>query len=224
MWAGAAYPVARDVSRAPDLRAEWLRHGGTWFVGVDALPNVTDGSVDGVPLIGAWQELEPYEGPWHRAQVSVTYPDYPQQDPDESDAAYRFRVSRFAAHVDGLLPETGRRMLREPHRFILGLPLNTCAACPLMVWPGSHHILGAALSEALTSGPDVTEAYISARKQVLETIAPIPLNAVPGQAILLHRHMLHGIAPWRVGDNCEPDGRMIAYFRPQFEQLRDWSI
>jgi hypothetical protein len=42
--------------------------------------------------------------PLHRAQVSVTYPGYPAPDPEESDAAHRFRRDRDAAHLDGLLP------------------------------------------------------------------------------------------------------------------------
>ena len=39
-----------------------LRHGGTWCVGVDALENGPDGSVDGVPLAGAWRDLVPVPG------------------------------------------------------------------------------------------------------------------------------------------------------------------
>ncbi len=55
--------------------------------------------------------------------------------------AFRFRLNRDAAHLDGLLPigPDKRRMVKEPHAWILGLPLNACGAgaSPLVVWEGS---------------------------------------------------------------------------------------
>jgi len=38
-WAAAALPLARERVRDPAERAKWLQCEGTWFVGVDALPN-----------------------------------------------------------------------------------------------------------------------------------------------------------------------------------------
>jgi hypothetical protein len=37
-WAQAAQRVALELARDPAIRADNLRHAGTWFVGVDALP------------------------------------------------------------------------------------------------------------------------------------------------------------------------------------------
>ena len=204
-----------------------MRHGNTWFVGVDALPNAADGSIDGVPLGGAWQKHVDLPAKWHPAQISIVYPGYPQRDPIESEANHSFRIKRFAAHVDGLLPEgpKRRRFLREPHAFILGLPLNVSTSAPLMVWPGSQVIMGAAFGE-LAGAPDLmqvdlTEVYQAARRRVFEQIEPEPIVAQPGQAVLLHRHLLHGVAPWGKGGTASQEGRMIAYFRPQFSVL-EW--
>lgn len=221
-WAVAAHAAALKLTADPALRETNLRHGNTWFVGVDALPNAPDGSVDGVALAGDWQQHVRGPPVWHRAQVSVIYPGYPQQDADESHAAHRFRVRRHAAHVDGLLPEgpLRRRFLREPHAFILGLPLNRANAAPLMVWPGSHYMMGQAfrdlIGERAPGFVDLTDGYQAARRAVFDQIDPIALHASPGQAILLHRHLLHGVAAWSENDLAPPEGRMVAYFRPEF--------
>lgn len=220
-WAQAAHGAALNLVSDPQIRARNLRHGQTWFVGVDVLPNAPDGSIAGVPLEGAWTGAIAPPGHWHRAQLSVVYPGYPGQSSGESDANHRFRVIRHAAHVDGLLPEgpARRRYLREPHGFILGLPLNHTDAAPLMVWPGSHRIMGDALRRAIGNrNPetvDLTDAYGAARRKVFDTIDPVPVLAAPGQVTLLHRHLLHGVAPWTKAAMAPPEGRMIAYFRPQ---------
>lgn len=199
-----------------------LRHGQTWFVGVDALPNAADGSLDEVPLTGPWESYVTAPPVWHPAQLSIVYPGYPGQDAGESSSSHRYRVQRHAAHVDGLLPigPARRRFLREPHAFILGLPLTVSEAAPLMVWPGSHTIMGDAFRDLVGTGDpltvDLTAGYQAARRQVFDRIAPVPVTALPGQSVLLHRHLLHGVAPW---DDCAsgpPEGRMVAYFRPQF--------
>ncbi|HSG54967.1 MAG TPA: hypothetical protein VLA45_05890, partial [Paracoccaceae bacterium] len=55
-WARAAHEVAVGIAADPRWRGpDNLRHGGTWFVGVDALPNDAQGAVAGVPLAGPWQ-------------------------------------------------------------------------------------------------------------------------------------------------------------------------
>ena len=52
-WARHALPFAAAAARDP-AQAHWLRCGGTWFVGVDALPNDGAGRVPGgPPLAGA---------------------------------------------------------------------------------------------------------------------------------------------------------------------------
>ncbi|MGC1496526.1 MAG: hypothetical protein WA790_12020 [Sulfitobacter sp.] len=221
-WAQAAHDVAITVSQDPVTRAANLRHAKTWFVGVDALPNDADGGIAGVPLTGPWSKDVPPQDKWHRAQLSIVYPGYPKQDPNESDANHRYRITRKAAHVDGLLPigAARRRFLREPHAFILGLPLNTSDASPLVVWPGSHKVMGDAFRAGIGADDpkdiDLTDIYHAARRRVFDQIDPVQLHAEPGQAMLLHRHLLHGVDVWQSGTTMPPEGRMIAYFRPEF--------
>lgn len=210
------------------MRAANLRHGETWFVGVDALPNRPDGSIGGVPLVGNWRDHVTAPDVWHAAQLSIVYPGYPLQDANESAANHRYRISRHAAHVDGLLPEgpDRRRYLKEPHAFILGLPLTQSDAAPLMVWPGSHRIMGPAF-DGLRRAPDpmqvdVTDAYQAARRRAFAEIEPVAIIADPGQAIVLHRHLLHGVAPWSTDAKAPQEGRMIVYFRPQFS-AKEWT-
>jgi len=209
---------ADTLDLAPD------RLGQTWHVGVDGLPNEADGSVGGVPLEGPWEVDCTH---WHRAQISVTYPGFPGRDEGESDAAHRFRVTRFGAHMDGLLPEgpDKRRHLREPHGFILGLPLNDTKGSPLIVWPGSHVIMRAAFEEVFSGidpdawrDLDVTDAYQAARREVFDRCTPEPVVMEPGQAVLLDRHLIHGVAPWEGAG----EKRIVAYFRPEVSDVRDW--
>jgi hypothetical protein len=90
------------------------------------------------------------------------------------------------------------------------------------VWEGSHIILRDAFRAALAGYPpdqlhdvDVTAAYQAARRTVFDTCKRLALPARPGEAIFLHRHILHGVAPWADTASARPEGRMIAYFRPQ---------
>lgn len=227
-WVSSARPAAERAVNDPQ-NAGWIRCGGTWFVGVDCLENAGDGSVGGGPPLAGrvvdrlrglgW----PVEG-LHKAQLSVISEGYPRQGAEENAAAFRFRQNRDAAHLDGLLPEgpERRRMLKEPHAYILGLPLNEVSpeASPLVVWRGSHEIMRRVFAEAFQSlavedwaGVDMTEAYQAARREVFETCERVPLPAGPGQATLVHRLAIHGVAPWPVGLTDQP--RMIAYFRPE---------
>ena len=114
-------------------------------------------------------------------------------------------------------------MLRERHGFILGIPLTATdpGAAPLVVWEGSHEVLRAALVEAFEGRPpadwpdlDVTEIYQATRRRIFETCPRVAIHARPGEAYLVHRLALHGVAPWAEGANGPPEGRMIAYFRP----------
>ncbi len=214
--------------------------GGTWFVGVDALPNDAAGTVAGSgPLRGdVIAFLRAYCGgalpALHRAQVSTIFPGYPRPREHEGEAAFRYRQRHDAAHVDGLLPAgPGRaRMIREAHAFVLGLPLTDCdeKAGPMVVWEGSHRIMRQAFETALRPHPpehwpdvDVTDAYRSARRQVFATCARIRMAARPGEAYILHRHALHGVAPWQEGASAPPEGRVIIYFRPECPGgVRDW--
>lgn len=224
-WATHAHVAACIVTADPVERAKWLRHGDTWFVGVDALPNGADGSIEGAQLCGPWDDHVAAKA-WHNAQVSVVYPGYPKQDVGESDAAHRFRVVRSAAHVDGLHLENGRRIVREPHDFILGLALNDSDACPLVVWRGSHKMMRAALRRAVGTGnpigADVTEIYKETRAKVFETCAPVQVPLRVGQSVLVDRFALHGVAAWQSGMHAPPEGRMVAYFRPECADPMGW--
>lgn len=230
-WADAALPPAR---RHIALGAEAWRCGGTWLAGVDALPNGTGGDIGGVPLPPALLAALPWHPEtWHAAQLSTLRPGYPQPWDGESDAAFRFRQTRDAAHVDGLLPmgPDRRRMLREPHAFILGLPLTEAdpGAAPLVVWEGSQIIIRRAFTEALAPHPpetwgdiDLTDVYHAARRESFATCPRVLLPTRPGEALLLHRMILHGMAPWADGAVADPDGRIIAYFRPELPSVADW--
>jgi hypothetical protein len=235
-WADAARQAAGAILRDPAQRARWLRHGGTWFAGVDALPNAADGSIGGAPLAGPWERVVARPPSWHRAQLSVVFPGYPRRDPDETDAAHRFRRDRDAAHLDGLLPEgpARRRHLREPHAFILGLPLTgmTAEAAPFVVWEGSHHVIGRAFAAAFggrdpaTWGDvDLTDVYQAARREVFATCPRRIVAAGPGEAILCHRRCIHGTAPWPASQGAAPhpaEGRAVAWFRPLIDDPRNW--
>lgn len=226
-WAAAALPVARAA--VEESLVPW-RCGGTWFVGLDALPNGPDGTVGNVEF--PWQEVGLQPVPLHRAQLSVVREGYPRQGEEESESAFRFRQLRDAAHLDGLLPvgPEKRRMVKEPHGWILGLPLNRAGAGagPLVVWEGSHLVIGEALRAAFAGcrvapeDHDITEAYQAARKRVFETCPRLELPGEPGEAVILHRHLIHGVAPWAEGAEAEAPGRMVAYFRPLLPDVAEW--
>jgi len=221
-WARAALPAAQTAIAADP--AGW-RCGGTWHAGVDALANGADGAMGGVAF--PWGALPLSPVPLHFGQVSVIRAGYPQPSADETDAAFAFRLTRDGAHLDGVLPigAARRRMIREPHAWILGLPLTGNAQSPLVVWEGSHVIIRAALQAALRDHDpatwadlDITSAYHAARRTVFATCRRVELPAAPGQATLIHRLTLHGMAPCQQGDG----DRMIAYFRPMLATVNDW--
>lgn len=236
-WARHVRGPAAAAARDP-AQAHWLRCGGTWFVGVDALPNDENGQVAGGPPLGG-AAMDFVRGelghslPLHRAQVSVCYPGYPKPSAEESEAAYNFRRNRDAAHVDGLLAEGAekRRYLKEPHAYVLGVTLTEQSpdAAPLTVWKGSHHIMKAMFAATFAGHPletwtdvDLTAPYQEARRQVFATCERVALPSSPGEAVLVHRHLLHGVAPWGDEAMAAPEGRMIAYLRPEFPAIADW--
>lgn len=240
-WAMRAVPVAEARLASPEHRARWLRCGGTWFAGVNVFPNDARGAVSeaGVPPLGGEpirfiaEVLGLVDVALDRAQVSVCFPGYPRPSEGESAAAFRFRRDRDAAHVDGLKRFQGRRRRPgEPHGFILGLPLTEAPpdAAPFVVWEGSHEVIRRALRRRLEGVPaasweaeDVTDAYVVARRECFESCRRVPLHARPGEAYLVHRLALHGVAPWTAETGSE---RAIAYFRPDpFPGIaRDWWL
>jgi hypothetical protein len=237
-WIEAARPAAMATPRDP-AHAGWWRHGGSWFVGVHALPNDDAGAVPGgPPLAGPSVEfLAGYLGaaqpPWDRAQVSVCLPGYPRPTPGEPAGPFRYRMLRDAAHVDGLNgegPPPRRRFLREPHAFLLGIPLVAVDAgmAPFVLWEGSHAIMREALGRALAGvlperwpEIDLTEIYHAARREAFARCARIEVTTAPGESYLCHRLLLHGMAPWRGGET-PAEGRLIVYFRPELARIADW--
>lgn len=232
-WGRQANHFAETAIAAPHL-AHWWVCEGTWFVGVDALDNDKAGTLpDGTELpSGLRDRLDTTFGhyPLHKAQVSVVRPGYPKPRQGESAAGFRYRRDRDAAHLDGLKPvgDLRRRKVEEPHAYILGLPLNEvhANAAPLVVWEGSHEIMRQALREAFSAQRpdtwgkmDITDAYQAARREVFETCQRVTVQARPGEACLLHRLVLHGVAPWA---GPERDDRRIAYFRPAMKTVKDW--
>ena len=229
-WIEGALPAARATLRDP-AQAKWLRYQGTWFAGVNALPNDTAGAVAASgPLCGAavdfvGRELGLKNLQWDAAQVSVCFPGYPRPMAGESPARAHFRRECDAAHVDGLLPEgpERRRHLREHHGFILGIPMVEfgAGASPFVVWEGSHEIMRQAFARFFADTDpadwgeqDITGFYHDARRQACAECPRIELHARPGEAFIAHRLVLHGMAPWREGAEAGADGRMICYFRP----------
>jgi hypothetical protein len=239
-WVEHALPSARKTVTAKEF-SRWLRCGGTWFAGVNALPNASSGAVaGGGPLRGIAIEfiqksLRLSKFDWDRAQVSVCYPGYPQPMESEPAAAFRYRRDRDAAHVDGLLPEDPdrRRHLREFHGFILGIPMVefSADASPFVVWEGSHEIIRAAARARFEGIPpnqwsreDITEVYHRARQTVFETCERVEITTGPGRAFLTHRLILHGVAPWAESASAGRDGRMICFFRPEFGGPMEWLM
>lgn len=243
MWVRAVRPAAAALAQDPKLRDDWLRCSGTWFAGVNVLENGADGAMPsaGVPPLGgravalARELVGKAEIAWDRAQISVCYPGYPRPSAAETDAAFRYRRDRDAAHVDGLVRVMPgrRRTLGEAHGFILGVPLNSTSeqAAPLVVYEGSHEIMRVALRERLQgiasedwAGEDVTDAYVVARREVFVQCPRVIVHARPGEAYLVHRLALHGVAPWGDGGGSQP--RMIAYFRPDLYPgvASDWWL
>lgn len=237
-WVEYSLGAARDAVVEPEFQ-KWLRCGGTWFAGVNALANDGTGAVEnGPPLLGPPinfinQELGLADIEWDRGQVSVCYPDYPQPMPHESEAAYRYRVNRAAAHVDGVLPEgpERRRHLRQHHAFILGIPMVEVSpdASPFTIWEGSHEFVRSTLEERFDGlawhrwgDEDITHTYQGMRREIFESCKRVEVTARPGEAYLVHRLALHGIAPWRNNTNVGEDGRMICYFRPEMENGDTW--
>ncbi len=239
-WVEDALPSARETVRA-DVFSRWLRCGGTWFAGVNALPNDSSGAVAGSkPLGGAAIEfihkslgLSGFD--WDKAQISVCYPGYPQPMESESPAAFQYRRDRDAAHVDGLLPEGAdrRRHLRVFHGFILGIPMVEFSldASPFVVWEGSHEVIRSDVKARFGNLPpdqwgdeDITETYHQARQRVFETCKRVEITARPGEAFITHRLALHGVAPWGESAHADEDGRMICYFRPDIGGPLEWLM
>lgn len=235
-WVARTLPAARAAVAAPE-NARWLRCGGTWFAEVNVLGNDARGVVPGGPPLAGLAIDFIHSGlglddiAWDPGQVSVCYPGYPQPMPSETEAAFRYRRNKDAAHVDGLVPvgPERRRHLEEPHAFILGIPMVDADASPLVVYEGSHELSRQAFRDRFRgvapetwSAEDMTDVYHAVRRQIFDTCSRVEVHARPGEAYIIHRLALHGVARWADGATAGPDGRMIVYFRPALADIRDW--
>ena len=237
-WIEKTLPAARATVTDP-ANEQWHRCAGTWFAGVNVLPNDEEGAVAGGPPMAGQavdfvrDELGLVGFDWDMAQISICYPGYPKPMEGESEGSFRFRLKRDAAHVDGLLPEgpERRRFLREFHGFVLGFPMVdfSADASPMVVWEGSHEMVRERFRSTYGDRPpadwpdiDVTEDYHALRREIFEACPRVPVSAKRGEAYLVHRLALHGVAHWGEGATAGPDGRMIAYFRPDIGGPADW--
>ena len=237
-WVRSAAPAARHAINAQE-NARWMRCEGTWFAGVNVLPNDLFGAIgDGPELAGTIIDfirnaLKIEDLAWDRAQISVLYPEYPKPMEQESESAYQYRRNRDAAHLDGLLPEgpDRRRHLREYHSFILGIPLVDVEAgtSPFVVWEGSHEIMRKALRTFFAGTPpdkwselDVTDIYHETRRLIFKDCNRVEITCGPGESYLVHRLALHGVAPWKAKGGVAPNGRTVAYFRPELSGPEKW--
>ena len=208
---------------------------GTWFVGVDALDNNPDGTLDEVPLQGPFENLmkrSTVHG-LHPAQVSIIFEGYPKPRDQESESSFNFRLKRDAAHIDGLIADFpgGPRKLKEPHAYVLGIPLNQVpkGASPVVVWEGSHHLISEAFERFfLNRTPhewrdiDIREVYFETRKSIFKKCIRRILHANVGESYMVHRLCLHGISPWNSKIKNFYAGRRIAYFRPELKDIANW--
>lgn len=228
-WVRHAHADAIHALGDPSF-SHWYQCEETWFVGLDVLSNDADGRISGsAPLRGAAVDfITDTCGGWpalHRSQLSGVFAGYPRPRDGETEAGFRYRLNRDAAHVDGVLGvgTPKRRFVEEPHAFILGLPLTAAdrEAAPLVVWEGSHAIMQDAFRAAFATADglhlsqvDVTEIYQTARRKAFDTCKRVVVHGPPGAAIVVHRLALHGVARWAEGATSDPEGRLIAYFRP----------
>jgi hypothetical protein len=121
--------------------------------------------------------------------------------------------------------------LGEYHRFILGIPMveATPDASPFVIWEGSHEIVRETFVAYFGNIPqsewvrhDITELYHALRRRVFANCRRLTLSAKPGEAYLVHRFALHGMAPWGTRASASADGRMICYFRPEMRSPMAW--
>ena len=241
-WAAAARPAAAAAARDP-AKAHWLRCGGTWFVGVDALPNDAQGRVGERPAARRCRHGLHPRRTWHfpcrctaRRSRSAT-PAIRSPRREESEAAFSFRLKRDAAHVDGLLAE-GPEQAPHPEGAARLYP-RPDADRAIRRRSTAYRVGGLAsasmrdMFEKAARRPCAGDLARHRPHRRLSGGAPrrssppaggSRLPSAPGEAVLLHRHLLHGVAPWGEVPTASADGRMIAYFRPEFPKLAGLAV
>jgi len=228
--------TTKCAAAADPKHNHWLRHGGTWFAGVNILENNTQGAVDGGQKLSGnavnfVEQLTDAQIKLDKGQISVCYPGYPKPSVDENEAGFKYRLSRDAAHLDGVLKDDGERYLREYHDYILAIPMTdvSASAAPFVVWNGSHRTVHATLQRALanTSATEwskvpVKKAYQAMRKEIFNECTRVEVPLKVGQVLVAHRLLLHGTATWQENAIAGSDGRMICFFRPATLTINQW--
>ena len=237
-WVSHTLPVTKGIVNSAE-NSHWMRYQNTWFAGVNVLTNDAEGRVtDGPRLQGNITEfiyniLHLKTDNLDKGQISVCFAGYPKPMQAETEATFRYRLNRDAAHLDGLLAVglQRRRYLREPHSYILAIPLveSPKDAAPFVVWEKSHEIIKQEFQKIYNSirqdqwhDIDVTQAYQEMRKHIFEHCRRVAISVSPGETYLVHRHCLHGMAPWPKTIPNTADGRMICYFRPHSIDIQSW--
>lgn len=228
---GSAFAAISDPAHQ-----HWWRYQKTWFVGVNTLNNDGYGRVNlGPKLRGRVIDFivdslgEPI-GQLDRAQISAIYPGYPMPSKEDSPASFQFRKSRDAAHIDGLLKgNRNQRFALEYHDYILAISLSdgSCEASPFVVWEKSHKLMQQAfrsfyqqVEEKDVATTDIQAYYSSVRRRVFDVCKRVELPLKRGQAVVAHRMLLHGTAPWRNG--AVDKKRVLCFFRPQNYGFNRW--
>ncbi len=239
-WLESIQTVVGQAIAAPQNQ-HWWRYQGTWFVGVNVLPNDGRGRVNAGPtLTGAAANflakyLKADLGAFDKAQLSIVRAGYPQADKHETKAALAYRRDRDAAHIDGLLKDAvaAGRYAREYHHYLWAIALHDGSLCtsPLVVWRGSHRLIQDSFRRFFAdkdiesiSQYDVSECYAATRKQVFEQCERVALPLQRGQSVVAHRFLLHGTAPWSRSQRGikQTDARGLCFFRPELKDLHRW--
>ena len=78
------------------------------------------------------------------------------------------------------------------------------------------------LDTGLWKSEDITGIYNEAIREIFLKCKQQIVTAPVGGSYLIHRLALHGVMPWAENGKSGYGGRMIAYFRPQFNQAKFW--
>ena len=71
-------------------------------------------------------------------------------------------------------------------------------------------------------GLALTAGCHQARQTALRDCRRVAVHCRPGESVVVHRHALHGVAPWGQQAAAGPDGRMICCFRPELQHKQAW--
>ena len=99
-WVSRTLPAALKAVHL-EQNKHWLRHGNTWFAGVNVLDNDATGKVNnGLAIQGQAarflrEKLKADMNKLDRAQVSVCYPGYPLPSSREDSTGFAYRKNQM---------------------------------------------------------------------------------------------------------------------------------